>query len=109
MDRRYKTSRWKKLRLVVLLRDAYTCWVANCPVSANVADHIDPVYDGMPDALFYDLSNLRASCKRHNTARGVAARLERETASGVAPAPRRTSYGHSVTRTGFLGVTRDND
>lgn len=76
----YNTKRWQTLRLAVLRRDLYRCWVAGCQVMANVADHINPVYPGMPDAEFYDPANLRASCKRHNTARGVAARLERETA-----------------------------
>jgi hypothetical protein len=42
-----------------------------------VADHIIPVDPEMPDWLFFDPNNLRGSCKRHNTARGVAAGLER--------------------------------
>jgi hypothetical protein len=46
-----------------------------------MADHIISVYPGMPDALFFGLSNLRAACRFHNSARGVAARLERETAT----------------------------
>jgi hypothetical protein len=45
-----------------------------------VADHIVEVHEGMPDWQFFDPTNLRASCRRHNWARGVAARLERETA-----------------------------
>ena len=53
----------------------------------NVADRISAVYDGMPDAEFDFEANLRASCRRHNTARGVAARLERETA-GIDEQPR---------------------
>jgi 5-methylcytosine-specific restriction endonuclease McrA len=66
----------------VLRRDAYVCRVSSaCPTPATVADHVVEVYPGMPDALFYDPTNLRASCSRHNTARGIAARLERETRS----------------------------
>jgi 5-methylcytosine-specific restriction endonuclease McrA len=57
-------------------------------LSASVCDHIIPVSPEMPDSLFLDPANLRASCKRHNTARGVAARLEREL-SGVDERPRR--------------------
>jgi hypothetical protein len=37
----------------------------------------------MPDGLFYSAANLRAACRRHNIARGVAARLERETSTVV--------------------------
>ena len=78
MDKRYGTRRWKRVRLRVLHRDLWTCFAPTCSVSASVADHIIEVYEGMPDALFFDEWNLRASCRRHNTARGVAARLERE-------------------------------
>ena len=86
-DKRYGTRRWKRVRLTVLVRDLYRCWVPTCPVSANVADHIEPSTLDMPDWLFYSLDNLRASCRRHNTARGVAARLEQETRGVAAPYP----------------------
>ena len=85
MDRRYGSRRWKRVRLRVLHRDLWTCFVPACPVSASVADHIIEVYDGMPDGLFFDEWNLRASCRRHNTARGVAARLGRELEGEPAP------------------------
>ena len=75
-ERRYGTTRWKRVRLSVLRRDAYRCWVDGGP--ASIADHIMPWYEGMPDSLFFGMDNLRASCKRHNTARGVAQRLERD-------------------------------
>ena len=91
-ERRYKTTRWRKVRLIVLRRDNYSCWVLNCPRHANHCDHIDPVYPLMPASEFYGLHNLRASCFQHNTKRGVAARLEREMAEGVAPLPRRSVY-----------------
>ena len=86
-DKRYGTRKWKRVRLGVLVRDLYRCWVPGCPVSANVADHVMPASPDMPEWLFFDPSNLRASCKRHNLARGVAARLEQET-RGVPDAPR---------------------
>lgn len=57
-------------------------------MSASVAGHIIPTYPGMPDSLFFDPMNLRASCKPHNTARGVAARLERELNGEADPEPR---------------------
>jgi len=78
-DPRYSSRRWQKLRRQILARDLFRCQVAEgCDTPANIADHINPVYVGMPDAEFYDPANLRASCRRHNWARGVAARLERE-------------------------------
>jgi 5-methylcytosine-specific restriction endonuclease McrA len=85
MDKRYGTRRWKATRLRVLHRDLWRCFVPDCPVSASVADHIIPVYPEMPDSLFFDEMNLRASCKPHNTARGVAARLERELSGEPVP------------------------
>jgi hypothetical protein len=79
-DRRYGTARWRKLRIRILERDAWRCRIGiGCDITASVADHIEPVYEGMPDSLFFDPRNLRAGCKRHNVARGVAARLMRET------------------------------
>ena len=84
MDKRYGSQRWKRIRRQVLARDLWRRWALECGVSASVADHIEPVYDGMPDSLFFDPSNLRASCRRHNWARGVAARLERETGNTTA-------------------------
>jgi hypothetical protein len=52
------------------------------------SDHITPVAAWTTDAEFFDVNGLRASCKRHNTARGVAARLEREVAGEAEPARR---------------------
>jgi hypothetical protein len=79
-ETRYGTRRWKRLRLEILQRDGRRCWVPSCPEWATVADHIDPVTREMPDWLFYDPRNLRASCRRHNVVRGVVARYQRETA-----------------------------
>jgi 5-methylcytosine-specific restriction endonuclease McrA len=79
-DKRYGTARWRKLRLRVLQRDAYRCRIVpDCPHPATVADHIEPVHAGMPDALFFDPRNLRAACRGHNIDRGKVARFLRET------------------------------
>jgi hypothetical protein len=67
------TQRWKRTRLRVLNRDLWICRVVpGCPVRATVADHVVPVYQGMPDFLFFGLGNLRAACQGHNKARGFA-------------------------------------
>lgn len=87
MDKRYGTRRWKRVRPRVLHRDLWA-WAGDCPVSASVADHIIPVFPEMPNGLFFDEMNLRASCRRHNTARGVAARLERELSGEAEPSKR---------------------
>jgi hypothetical protein len=92
LDRRYSQARWTKLARYIRRRDP-RCYVINCPEPVKAADHIIPSSLEMPDWQFFDPMNLRGSCKRHNTARGVAARLEREVASGVAPPPRRYSFG----------------
>lgn len=81
----YSSKRWRTLRLRILARDYSRCWVAGCPRLATVVDHIEPAYPGMSSARFHDPSNLRASCQRHNTARGVAARLQREMEDGADP------------------------
>ena len=81
-DKRYNTQHWWRVRRLVLQRDMYRCWIAGCPRLANQCDNIIPVEPGLPDSLFFGMHNLRASCRPHNTARGVAAKLERET-SGV--------------------------
>ena len=75
-DKRYGTRRWKATRLRVLHRDLWECFVPGCGVSASVADHIDPVYPGMPSAWFFDEANLRAICRHHNL-RSRAANLVR--------------------------------
>jgi 5-methylcytosine-specific restriction endonuclease McrA len=85
-DRRYGLQRWARLARRILRRDNYVCRIVpGCPTRATIADHIIPDYPGMPDALFFSEDNLRAGCKRHNYARGVAERLQRET-RGAPPA-----------------------
>ena len=83
-DRRYQGSRWTKTSRRVRLRDR-DCYMPGCTRGAQVADHIFAVYVGMPDAEFYDESNLRGACRIHNVARGFAALVSGE------PAPRRRS------------------
>ena len=57
------TSHWKKIRLQVLRRDAYTC--AYCGDVADQVDHVYPKSKGGAD----ELDNLVAACKRCNYAK----------------------------------------
>jgi hypothetical protein len=54
------TAGWKKIRLKVLQRDAYTC--AYCGDVANEVDHVYPKSKGGEDTL----DNLVAACRRCN-------------------------------------------
>jgi 5-methylcytosine-specific restriction endonuclease McrA len=54
------TSHWKKIRLKVLNRDAWTC--NYCGESANEVDHVYPKSKGGEDTL----DNLVAACRRCN-------------------------------------------
>ena len=73
-DRRYLTPRWKRLRLAVLARDAYTCQECLRRGESRAADtvhHIEPNNAG----LFYDTGNLVSLCgechnRMHNRAGG---------------------------------------
>jgi hypothetical protein len=57
------TAHWKKIRLQVLRRDAYTC--AYCNGVADQVDHVYPKSKGGQD----ELDNLVAACKRCNYAK----------------------------------------
>lgn len=62
----YKTARWQKLRMRVLIRDHFTCQMAGCgriepDTSQLVADHT--VRHGGDEALFWDERNLQCLCK----------------------------------------------
>lgn len=59
----YKTAKWKALRKACLLRDRYQCRIrmSGCRINASLADHIVPHRGDM--RLFFDLTNLQASCK----------------------------------------------
>lgn len=63
----YKTSRWQKLRMKVLIRDLFTCKMQGCGrIEANtsqlVADHKTPHHGD--ERLFWDEQNLQCLCKR---------------------------------------------
>jgi 5-methylcytosine-specific restriction endonuclease McrA len=76
-DRRYGTQQWRKTAKAVLRRDMGICRVVKgCSEPGTAADHIIPVAPGMPNGLFFGMSNLRASCRTHNLARGFAAQLD---------------------------------
>ena len=54
------TGHWKRLRLQVLRRDAYTC--AYCGDVANEVDHVVPLVKGGEDSL----DNCVAACRTCN-------------------------------------------
>ena len=68
-DPRYQTPAWGRLRLMVLDRDGWACQIRDkgCTHGATAVDHITPPLDG---GSFWEPANLRASCKRCNSARG---------------------------------------
>jgi 5-methylcytosine-specific restriction endonuclease McrA len=62
----YGTARWRALRMVVFVRDGFTCQWPGCGrIEANtsklVADHRTP-HRG-DEALFWDEDNLQTLCK----------------------------------------------
>lgn len=62
----YKTARWQKLRMRVLIRDRFTCQMIGCAriepdTSQLVADHT--VRHGGDEGLFWDENNLQCLCK----------------------------------------------
>jgi 5-methylcytosine-specific restriction endonuclease McrA len=80
----YACSGWRKVRRYVLARDNFECQVREpgCKRIANVADHVRPWKQG---GAWLDPTNLRASCKSCNTARGNRGRF----ASGFTAPPSR--------------------
>jgi len=60
------THTWKKVRLVVLMRDAYTC--AYCGGEANEVDHVVPL--ALDKSNPYDPDGLVAACRKCNNAKG---------------------------------------
>ncbi|NJC06529.1 5-methylcytosine-specific restriction endonuclease McrA [Sphingomonas kaistensis] len=61
---RYNTSRWRKLRWSILLRDRFTCQMCGrveVVTSLLVADHKQP-HRGS-ERLFWDENNLQTLCK----------------------------------------------
>ena len=61
---------WKKLRLVVLARDAYAC--AYCGKDATEVDHIVPI--AIDPSLALDIENLQATCRTCNRQKGIRTR-----------------------------------
>lgn len=74
----YRTTRWQKLRQVILLRDCFTCQMSGAPLRGGrsdksssilrpaVVDHLQP-HNGQAD-LFWDPDNLWAiSADMHDT------------------------------------------
>jgi hypothetical protein len=86
----------------------YRCQVVEgCEGVGDHVDHIRPVYPGMSDAEFYDISNLRAACRRHNLARYYADLLQpgvtpEELEHGAADLPRVLTYGNGRPRRGSI-------
>jgi hypothetical protein len=96
--------------------------VDGCEVSAEAVDHIQQTSLEMPDALWFDMDNLRASCWRHNEwkarrkvemeggnqRRSFRAPMQQQTPLFSRPLPppirgslslTRTAYGRPATRT----------
>jgi 5-methylcytosine-specific restriction endonuclease McrA len=67
-DRLLWTRGYKRLRLLVLDRDRWTCQVRGpgCKGYATEVDHVIPRMDG---GSVYDMANLRASCRSCNAGR----------------------------------------
>lgn len=64
----YNTSRWRKLRMAVLERDAFTCRYCDgvfSDTSQLVADHIVPHRGNAK--LFWDEANLQCLCARDHS------------------------------------------
>ena len=80
-DSFYGSTDWKTLRLRVLQRDRYRCFMPGCTERAIIADHIVSRRNGGSDGM----SNLRSCCRTHDN-------RFKEDASGVRrggnPAPR---------------------
>jgi 5-methylcytosine-specific restriction endonuclease McrA len=65
-DRRYSTARWQRLRKAVLAHYGYVCQIQGprCTVHAATVHHLVP--SSQAPHLFWEPSNLVASCKRCN-------------------------------------------
>lgn len=97
MNKVYNNKRWRKLRLLVLNRDDWTC--AYCGSPADTVDHVQPLADG---GLEYSEHNLVAACKRCNSAKrdrvGFLARKEHPRPPFSFFSPDRTSQSQSPFR-----------
>jgi 5-methylcytosine-specific restriction endonuclease McrA len=65
-DRRYSTARWQRLRKAVLARDGHQCMIGGprCRGYATTVHHLVP--SSQAPHLFWEPSNLVASCPRCN-------------------------------------------
>lgn len=64
----YNTSRWRKLRASVLLRDDHTCWCGVHGPSHGVSmtvHHLEP-FTGSDDPKAWDAANLVTLCPTHH-------------------------------------------
>lgn len=67
----YKTERWRKLRLQVLLRDAYTCKHTGIICAGKYPADNSPVVDHKiphrgDEQLFWDIENLQTVSKAYH-------------------------------------------
>ena len=60
------SSAWKKLRVIILARDEYTCYY--CGAEASHVDHVVSYKD--EPSLFFDQSNLVSACRKCNLVKG---------------------------------------
>lgn len=69
-DPRLKDPRYQALRLAILDRDHWTCQIKGptCAHFATTVDHIIARHDG---GDFWDVTNLRAACKKCNGVGGA--------------------------------------
>jgi 5-methylcytosine-specific restriction endonuclease McrA len=71
MPRPYDRHAWKTLRLQIGQRDSWCCQVVEdgrvCGAPAREVDHIIPLSKG---GAWYDPSNLRLACSRHQRQQG---------------------------------------
>ncbi len=72
----YSSPAWRIVRLQTLERDGWLCQIRgrHCTTTATEADHIVAVVDGGHP---FDLTNLRAACKKCNSSRGGHAKKRR--------------------------------
>jgi hypothetical protein len=79
------TAHWRRTRKTILERDAYECQIrgTGCSYEATEVDHIRPNAFGGDDHP----DNLRAACKRCNSALGAGARGGRFLTSASHPSP----------------------
>lgn len=54
----YNTTRWRRIRTLVLERDGHQC---GCGAHATTAGHITP-FTGASDPLAWDADNIEAQC-----------------------------------------------